>query len=69
MKNLYFTGEIIDIDGDCGGYNLGWGLDKWHNCWKECEIMLRIRQIKLPINHNENDLKLKTNQKTKNKRK
>lgn len=24
IKNLYFTGEIIDIDGDCGGYNLGW---------------------------------------------
>lgn len=24
VKNLYFTGEIIDIDGDCGGYNLGW---------------------------------------------
>lgn len=23
-KSLYFTGEIIDIDGDCGGYNLGW---------------------------------------------
>lgn len=23
VKNLYFTGEIIDIDGDCGGYNLG----------------------------------------------
>lgn len=23
-KNIYFTGEIIDIDGDCGGYNLGW---------------------------------------------
>lgn len=23
-KNLYFAGEIIDIDGDCGGYNLGW---------------------------------------------
>ena len=23
-KNLYFVGEIIDIDGDCGGYNLGW---------------------------------------------
>ncbi len=21
-KNLYFTGEIIDVDGDCGGYNL-----------------------------------------------
>ena len=23
-KHLYFVGEIIDIDGDCGGYNLGW---------------------------------------------
>lgn len=22
IKNLYFTGEIIDIDGRCGGYNL-----------------------------------------------
>ncbi|MBR3198851.1 MAG: aminoacetone oxidase family FAD-binding enzyme [Bacilli bacterium] len=22
-KDLYFAGEIIDIDGDCGGYNLG----------------------------------------------
>ena len=21
-KNLYFTGEIMDVDGDCGGYNL-----------------------------------------------
>ena len=22
VKNLYFAGEIIDINGDCGGYNL-----------------------------------------------
>ena len=22
VKNLYFTGEILDIDGKCGGYNL-----------------------------------------------
>lgn len=22
VRNLYFTGEVIDIDGDCGGYNL-----------------------------------------------
>ena len=22
-KSLYFTGEILDVDGDCGGYNLG----------------------------------------------
>lgn len=24
VKNLYFTGEILDVDGDCGGYNLGY---------------------------------------------
>ena len=23
-KNLYFAGEIIDVDGICGGYNLQW---------------------------------------------
>ena len=23
-KNLYFCGEIIDVDGTCGGYNLQW---------------------------------------------
>lgn len=23
VKNLYCTGEVMDIDGDCGGYNLG----------------------------------------------
>ena len=23
VKGLYFTGEILDIHGDCGGYNLG----------------------------------------------
>ncbi|SHE87050.1 NAD(P)/FAD-dependent oxidoreductase [Clostridium fallax] len=24
IKNLYFCGEIIDVDGDCGGFNLQW---------------------------------------------
>lgn len=23
VKNLYLTGEILDVDGNCGGYNLG----------------------------------------------
>lgn len=23
-KNLYFCGEILDVDGDCGGFNLQW---------------------------------------------
>lgn len=24
IKNLYFVGELVDVDGDCGGYNLQW---------------------------------------------
>lgn len=24
VRGLYFTGEVLDIDGDCGGYNLQW---------------------------------------------
>lgn len=24
VKNLYFTGEILDVNGDCGGFNLQW---------------------------------------------
>lgn len=24
VEGLYFAGEILDIDGDCGGYNLQW---------------------------------------------
>lgn len=27
---LYFSGEILDIDGDCGGFNLQW-------CWSSAE--------------------------------
>lgn len=24
VKGLYLTGEVLDVDGDCGGYNLQW---------------------------------------------
>lgn len=24
LKNVYVTGELLDIDGECGGYNLQW---------------------------------------------
>ena len=24
QKNLFFTGEVLDVDGNCGGYNLHW---------------------------------------------
>ncbi len=26
VKNLYLIGEILDVDGDCGGYNLQWAF-------------------------------------------
>ena len=26
VSGLYFTGEIIDVTGDCGGYNLGFAF-------------------------------------------
>ncbi len=25
-ENLFFAGEILDVDGDCGGYNLNWAF-------------------------------------------
>ena len=24
VKGLYFAGEVVDVDGKCGGYNLQW---------------------------------------------
>jgi predicted Rossmann fold flavoprotein len=24
VQNLYFAGEVLDVDGDCGGFNLQW---------------------------------------------
>lgn len=26
VNGLYFTGEVLDVDGDCGGYNLTWAV-------------------------------------------
>ena len=26
LKNLYLIGEILDVNGDCGGYNLTWAF-------------------------------------------
>ncbi len=29
-KGLYFCGEVLDVDGDCGGFNLSWA---WSSGW------------------------------------
>ena len=30
VQNLYFAGELLDVDGACGGYNLQWA---WTSGW------------------------------------
>ena len=32
IKNLYIIGEIMDVDGDCGGYNLQWAFSSAYSC-------------------------------------
>ena len=37
VDGLYITGEILDVNGDCGGYNLGFawlsGIIAGENIW------------------------------------
>ena len=34
QPNLYFIGEVLDVDGDCGGYNLHWAWASGFACAK-----------------------------------
>ena len=34
VPGLYFIGEILDVDGDCGGYNLHWAFASGIRCAK-----------------------------------
>ncbi len=36
VKNLYILGELLDVDGDCGGYNLGFAWMSGIKCGKNC---------------------------------
>lgn len=36
VKNLHFAGEIIDVDGICGGYNLQWAFSTGYLSGKAC---------------------------------
>ena len=35
VKGLYFAGEILDVDGICGGYNLQWAWSSGHLAGEE----------------------------------
>ena len=36
VKNLYIIGELLDVDGDCGGYNLGFAWMSGIRAGKSC---------------------------------
>ena len=35
VPGLYFAGEILDVDGICGGYNLQWAWASGHVAGRE----------------------------------
>ena len=41
---LYITGEILDIDGDCGGYNLQWAWASGMLAGESCARSLAVKQ-------------------------
>ena len=34
LKNLYLIGEIVDVDGKCGGYNLQFAFSSANSCYE-----------------------------------
>ena len=36
VKGLHFCGEIIDVDGTCGGYNLQWAWSSGYVAGNAC---------------------------------
>jgi predicted Rossmann fold flavoprotein len=36
VPGLYFAGEVLDVDGDCGGFNLQWAWSSGHVAAKAC---------------------------------
>lgn len=36
VPGLYFAGEIVDVDGKCGGYNLQWAWSSGYTAGKSC---------------------------------
>ena len=38
VSDLYFAGEILDVDGDCGGFNLQWAWSSGYVAGKSAAI-------------------------------
>lgn len=39
VKGLYFAGEILDVDGDCGGFNLQWAWSSGYTAGYFCSTI------------------------------
>ena len=68
VKGIYFAGEIVDVDGICGGYNLQWAWSSAYVAGSSEYIIpknqtstnkYRISQVKLQIEHEFSDIKNK----------
>ena len=42
---LFFSGEVIDVDGNCGGYNLQWAFSSGHKAAEG--MLLRMHKIRV----------------------
>ena len=38
VKGLYFAGEVVDVDGDCGGFNLQWAWSSGYVAGKNAAL-------------------------------
>ena len=54
---LFFAGEVLDIDGDCGGFNLQWAWSSGHVAGTGrrrrrpaagASAMIRVFEVRLP---------------------
>lgn len=45
-KGMYFCGEILDTDGDCGGYNLQWAWSSGLWAGRNCALSLKTEAEK-----------------------
>ena len=66
VKDVYFAGEILDVDGICGGYNLQWAWSSAYVAGSSLTLKsqtlvqkYRISQVKIPIDHDFSDIKNK----------
>ena len=46
VRGLYFAGEIVDVDGICGGYNLQWAWSSGYVAGRSCAAESRKTEEK-----------------------